>query len=1050
MTTSEVESILNNLGITRGLKSTGQSVWTLRLTDTDDATRIVFFDERLSIWRFADADNEDKQVSEDIQGHGYPSRPIQKVLTKKPKTHDSLLRSDSWIDVLPQSKHTAFFISRNWAETPLGPLHDWPYALRLHTTTLFSDPRPGGIYWGDERIAIYNEGMVPVIGPLHPRLMGKTFEIEMPEMWDQFGPMFESIRQNGMGIVGHVLEVPIVRSDYLEETYWDGGLVGLKDDNGSYGGTTFSWIEVTRSTVLDRRTKLIGELAKTSAIDSDSVWQHLHDAFATDPRDIPFAVLYAVDPDAENSLILKHRIGIREGHPASPATIDMSESDEVFTMGTFLRRARDSTANHLTFSLGNGEMYANIFKDVTWLGHGEPSRNITTVCLRTRNVVTGYALFGLNPRREFDEDHKQFVFEISRQLNEVMTEVAMIDLNRQRNRELQQALKDSERLMDKLVQMAPVGIYELSMDGTLTWANGHFFDLFNVPQDRRDPSLFKWSDYILPEDQENANMAMYRSMMEKVEITDTLRLTQRWKPPGVVGEHDEPCWILYSASPDLFADGSVRALMGTLTNISHLKWAETLQARNAADARKERRRQEEFIDVISHEMRNPLSAITQCADSILTSSQEVGPDSSSDILLEIVKQNAEAAESVSFCASHQKRIIDDVLALSKLDSGMLNVTPISFRLDRLVDQTLQMFRGEFAASNIEVRVISDLDKIPLGAKVYGDSARMTQIVVNLLTNAIKFTRTEDHRTIMIRYGMNYAPPDETLFGDTFKWQPTDKKRLPVKEGLDLGDSIAVYPYFAVSDTGKGIAGDSTERVFCKFEQADQKTHVNYGGSGLGLFISRELAEIQGGLIGIESTAAIGSTFAFYTKAKLLKGHILNGGATSTRSSEDISTTHQLSTGLRILLVEDNLLNQRVLAKLLTKVGCLVFVANHGGEAIDFVLQTLKKPAEYASHALKNAPERFDCILMDWEMPICNGLDATKRIREAEFHGGSLVNIIIGITANAREDQITTALEAGMDSILSKPFRVDDVLNRIQDVMRSRDHGSLQRKRKESA
>ena len=88
--------------------------------------------------------------------------------------------------------------------------------------------------------------------------------------------------------------------------------------------------------------------------------------------------------------------------------------------------------------------------------------------------------------------------------------------------------------------------------------------------------------------------------------------------------------------------------------------------------------------------------------------------------------------------------------------------------------------------------------------------------------------------------------------------------------------------------------------------------------------------------------------------------------------------------------------------------------------------------------------------MDWEMPICNGLDATKRIRGAEPLGGNLVNVIIGITANAREDQIATALEAGMDSILSKPFRVDDVLNRIQDVMRLRDQGSAQRKRKESA
>lgn len=1039
MNSTDIPSVLSKLGITQGLDDQGQLVWSLKLSDPQrpGKHRLAFFNDNKLVWALAD-DNHDGVAT----GNGNiqnSARSIRFTNEKDTRSFDARLASDSWYEALPQNEHTAFFTAKDWSETLLGPLNSWPHALRLHTHTLFSDRRPGAIYWGDHRIAIYNEDVPPLIGPLHPGLMGQSFEIAMPGLWTLFRPMFDSVRNDGKGIVRTAMEVPTERYGYLEETYWDGGLISLKDDTGAYGGTQFVWTEVTRLILRDRRTDLINELAQSAGLNTVQAWQHLHATLVRFPRDVSMALFYATKADAENELYLENTIGVHMNESISPSAINL-QADNSSVVGALFRRTQDSSASYLTFDVESDNINPSLFETVNWAGYGEPSRNMAVLCVRSRNLVQGYILLGLNPRLALDDDHKQFLSEMTRQINERFTAAAISDLSRQREQDLQQALTDSERLMSKLVHMAPVGIYELSVSGVLTWANRHFFDIFGVAQDKRDPSTFNWHDHILPEDQQKANVAMGRSIMEKAEISDTLRLNRRWRPPGFSEEEDseEPYWVLYSASPDVLADGSVRALMGCITDISHLKWAELLQARNAETAQRERRRQEEFIDVISHEMRNPLSAITQCADSILSSMHEATPDADRQTLLSIVKHNVEAAESVSFCASHQKRIIDDVLALSKLDSGLLTISPIPFRLDMTVDQTLQMFKGEFAASNIDVRIISDKTTIPLHAVIYGDSARMTQIIVNLLTNAIKFTRTEETRTIMIRYGLSASPPDRALFGDTFEWQATSKDRTsPVAEPKQK-DTVSVYPYFAVSDSGKGIAGDSTERVFCKFEQADQKTYVNYGGSGLGLYISRELAEIQGGHIGIESAAAIGSTFAFYTKAERSKKHTIQDNTAVAQSEENgFLKKRRLSTGLRILLVEDNLLNQRVLAKLLIKAGCLVSVANHGGEAIDFMLQLLGRPAEYASSGLKDAPEQFDCILMDWEMPICNGLDSTKRIRQIEAAEGVPENVIIGITANAREDQIATALQAGMDSVLSKPFRIEDVMNRVQDVLKSK-------------
>lgn len=187
---------------------------------------------------------------------------------------------------------------------------------------------------------------------------------------------------------------------------------------------------------------------------------------------------------------------------------------------------------------------------------------------------------------------------------------------------LMKELTQSERRASRMAEIVPVGIYELSVDGSLRWANSQFFDLMGVPHGQRDNDSFSWRDHILPEDYDHANEEIARCLMQGVDISGTLQLRRSWNSPGTdldIRATPEPFWVMYSASPFLNADGSISSLIGSVTDISHLKWAEQLQLRIAEAAQKERRLQEEFIDITSHEMRNPLSAITQSAEGVLLS-----------------------------------------------------------------------------------------------------------------------------------------------------------------------------------------------------------------------------------------------------------------------------------------------------------------------------------------------------------------------------------------------------------------------------------------------
>jgi signal transduction histidine kinase/ActR/RegA family two-component response regulator len=458
--------------------------------------------------------------------------------------------------------------------------------------------------------------------------------------------------------------------------------------------------------------------------------------------------------------------------------------------------------------------------------------------------------------------------------------------------------------------------------------------------------------------------------------------------------------------------------------------------------------------ITSHEMRNPLSAILICSDDIrdtLTQHKFGSADQG------VVADCIEAANNIALCVQHQKSIVDDILTVSKLDSNLLLITPVPTQPLAVVQRAMNMFKPEVQAKNIDFTFHPDPSLMDLHIDwVLLDPSRLLQITVNLITNAIKFTQAEPKRLISVHVSATLAEPD--TYGEGFQFVPTrGVPLLDVTKGKDWGAGDLLYLRVEVQDTGCGLTSEEKELLFERFAQASPRTHAHYGGSGLGLFISRQLAELHGGQIGVSSQAGVGSTFGFFIQCKrtvsssrpILSRTVTSQSTDHAETSRDLAasvsgmeikppTPKEILTEapkavakqgpLHILVVEDNIVNQKVLTKQLRKVGCIVTTADNGL----FALTELKKTSYCTPDGVP-----LSIILMDWEMPEMNGLECAREIRRMQADGEITGHVpIIAVTANVRGEQIATARESGMDDVVSKPFRVPELLVKVKDLLKS--------------
>ncbi|KAG6043778.1 hypothetical protein E4U39_004146 [Claviceps sp. Clav50 group G5] len=1003
--------------------------------------------------------------------------------------------------------HKVFTRSVDWASTPLGPIEEWSWDLRSASDMTMRTPYPAAMYWGPEFITMYNKSYVEIAGKKHPKLTGQPYREGWSEIWDDIKPILLRAWNEGESAMKREDRLFITRNGFLEETFFSWSMVPLLGSKNQVMGLFNAAFENTQQIVNERRLHTLREVGEHTAAAKSfrEFWALTLKGLEYNEPDVPFCLIYSVGEDNDSdsvsfnsgslsfshNLTLEGSLGVPKSHPAAPAILD-SRSQEGFA--PYMRQSMAAGGVPILLSTEDDTLPKSLVQGFDWRGFGDACRHLVVFPINPiaawyeATYPRGFVVLGVNPRRPYDDDYKLFVNLMMRQLATSLASVVLFEeevrrsakaarlaaidrehLSLQLQMRTQEAV-ESEYKFSRLAEFAPVGIFIADFEGSFSYCNDMWWQISrqNRVEDFGNTTKHAWIHNVMDADRPKLQAAWDKMIVEK----STMSIEFRFKCSQRVADGIIDTWVLMSAYPDSHQNSKKESIFGCITDISSQKRAEQVQSDRRKEAVELKRQQENFIDITSHEMRNPLSAILQCVDQITSSVVEFSDYGLLDSVKRLHADCLDAANTISLCASHQKRIVDDILTLSKLDSRLISVTPVDVQPLVVVEQVLKMFQPEVRAHDINLSVKvdksyheSNIDWVTL------DPSRLQQVLINFITNSIKFTQNQKTRNITVTMNA-FTDLSKLLQGDIAYLECSEfSQSLLQQRHHSSGEQNTDPPIllqFTIQDSGSGINDEDLKLLFRRFQQATPRTHVQYGGSGLGLFISRTLVEMQGGQIGVLSQENEGSSFYFYVKcgkgvaqerpcnedAKLPtlcphrnilslspspsppKGRSISlpnpavPDVPAVSMSSNTEVKEQVSSPqFKILIVEDNLINQKVLNRQLINKGNKTYTANHGQEA----LELLAKSRFWKGRAA----DGFDIsvILMDLEMPVMDGLTCTKKIRELEREGTIVKHIpIIAVTAYARPEQVQKAQDAGMDEVMPKPFRMTDLIPKIKDIV----------------
>jgi len=540
-----------------------------------------------------------------------------------------------------------------------------------------------------------------------------------------------------------------------------------------------------------------------------------------------------------------------------------------------------------------------------------------------------------------------------------------------------QTIKALNEQLSLALESGNVGTWCWYMENDFIVWDHRIYEMFEIERSDGVSAKEAWLKRVHPDDFRKVEEVTMKAIAEGKPIAIEYRILKKNNAVAIIESGGK---VIYNDK------GKLDRVVGIMRDITErkkleeerlqaLSMAEDKERRRAEEAEKYRMNLENFINQICHEIRNPMSGIfgnVDLSQNLLASMKPVleeTPGPKRNFLLECWNKLEECVSQTEQCVKHQKAVVDDVLDLSKLESSQTNLGAVPFSLKSVVKEVAQMFAAPLAIKKVSA-VLSLPETDPW---VYGDPRRLKIALTNILSNAVKFT---EHGSVRVA--------------------------LEIKEITNTNTSFTV----SVEDTGMGMNEDEQSRLFQRFARV---AAAQFEGSGLGLYLSKRFVEFMGGTIDVWSKKGEGSKFSFSLNLTTATPQV-----TQTPTIRTDNAIPVLQKVVRVLVVEDNVVNQRILQRQLEQAGAESEVAGNGVEAL---------------YKWKNS--HFDLIFMDIEMPVMGGFEATQAIRKMEAESGVTQPVrIVGLSAFSSPEFVEKAHGAGMDDYITKPYDK----SRIQDAV----------------